>query len=194
MLPDPVFPRRVVRKMYSWARRHIETLVSAAVDDAIDYLLFGDDWTVGEFAPEKGESKKDDPRMSGMQSYAVGVMRGCIARRLPLSLAEMRGRTCAELNALIARVDALDGRSDDGEMRNKALGDYFDARDEIIAREKRKAASNKELRNPDGEIRNGDDKDDLDKPREPVQNRGLDGFAIQPSAIPGDLEQGRSSV
>ena len=133
-LPDPLKPRRVVRKMFAWAMRNVLPLTSETIADALDWVLFGADPTSGELAPPKDGEKTDLPRtIASEDSPTVGVIVGGLARRLPLTLEDAKRLTQSQLLEAICRADVRDGSISEN-ARNDALGDYFRARDEIAAR------------------------------------------------------------
>jgi hypothetical protein len=134
-LPDPMKPRRVLRKMFGWATRYVLPLTSETVSDALDFVLFGADWTTGEFPPEKpGAEGAGDAAPGGKTSPCIGALVAGVARRLPLTLDDAKRMTAAEFYAALRGARAADGGFDGSAERKDALGDYFRARDEIRAR------------------------------------------------------------
>ena len=131
-LPDADNARRCIRRVYAFAERKVLKLTRDQLDDAIDYALFGADWTAGELpAPREGKGAA-----LADESLAVGVMCGNVARRLPLTLDEAKGMTLANLLEIQRRADALDGRFDPDEAKKEPLADYIRTREEIRKRAK----------------------------------------------------------
>ena len=56
-LPDIFDPKRLIRKVFTWCARHIAHLTREQLSAAVDYVLFGADWTAGERGPEKSKSE-----------------------------------------------------------------------------------------------------------------------------------------
>lgn len=130
-LPDALNAKKVIRRVFGFAKRHAFQLTEDALADAIDYALFGSDWTIGEFPPDRGgdaAEREDD------HSPAVGMLLGSVARRLPLSLAEAKRLTPSELKEITLRVELEDHPERAEAIRNNALGDYFRARKEVSER------------------------------------------------------------
>lgn len=133
-LPNPLHYRWTLWRMFRWARINLARITSEMVEDAIDYVLFGGDWTTGETAPKKSADKADDTP----KSY-VGVVLAGVARRLPLSLEDAKRLTPSQLIAAIKAARRIDGDADLDEDRNTALGEYFRALNEVKSRAEREA-------------------------------------------------------
>jgi len=128
-LPDPTKPRKVVRAVRSFAAKRLATFTRAQLQGAVEYALFGADWTVGESADKVGgESRSTSP--------TIGLLTECRILRLPITLDDAKRMTASELEE--ARMNALkaDGRFDIDAARNRAFGEYVRARNEIRARAK----------------------------------------------------------
>ena len=126
-LPDPNRHRWTVWRIFSFARRHVFKLTKDALADAIDYALFGADWTVGEFAPER----RDDAEPRDATSPTVGVLVRAAARRLPITLDEAKRMTPSRLEEIVKGAELEDFPGIGDLVKNDALGDYFRARDEV---------------------------------------------------------------
>ena len=50
-LPDVFDPKRLIRKVFTWCARHLAHLTREQLSAAVDYVLFGADWTAGERGP-----------------------------------------------------------------------------------------------------------------------------------------------
>lgn len=133
-LPDTRRAQLVVHEIFRFARKFEREVTRETLADAVDYVLFGADWKIGEYAPKR-ESKAEDGEHG--TSAAVGVMLGAISRRLPLSLDDMKRMTASEVIEATTAAIAADGHLDPDAERNAALGDYFITRNEIIERLRR---------------------------------------------------------
>lgn len=131
-LPNPLHYRWTLWRMFRWARLNLARLTSEMVGDAIDYVLFGADWTVDENPPPRNDTPVD-------KSSYVGVVLAGVARRLPLSLADAKRLTPSQLLAAIRAARCIDGDGDLDAGRNSALGDYFRAMNEVKSRAEREA-------------------------------------------------------
>ena len=137
-LPNALRPKRVVRKVFAFARKRLLSMTGAALADAIDYILFGADWTVGE--AHSSLSKRPSGRaVFGPQSPVLGILVGSVARRLPITLADAHKMTASELLAATLQADCRDGNYEPDDERHRALGDYIRAREEIRRRGRRQA-------------------------------------------------------
>ncbi len=135
-LPDPLNRRRVISRVFDFAKRRAFQLTSDALADAIDYVLFGSDWTIGEFPPETA-SRQPSATSHDPHSPAVGILLGSVARRLPLSLSEAKGMTPSELQEITLRVE-LEDHPERGEyLKTEAKANYYRARNEVIERLKK---------------------------------------------------------
>ena len=56
-LPDAFAPRRVIKAVYTFAAKRLVRYTAEQLRNAVDYALFGADWTAGEAALPKGEGK-----------------------------------------------------------------------------------------------------------------------------------------
>lgn len=136
-LPRPDRPAKCIRKVYSFARRRLLRMTSAALDEAIEYALFGADWTACEFAPDERRGSADAAAAPARKpSPILGVLNGMRARRLCVSLDDARRMTVTELCDLILRTDARDGRRDEKAAHAEAVKDYYRALAEVKGRGK----------------------------------------------------------
>lgn len=129
-LPDAACAKRVVARVFSFARRHLLGLTAEQVGDAVDYVVFGADWKAGELAParEDGDAAPDGPRS------ALGVWVGAVAKRIPLTLDDAKRLTASQILEITVRAEVADRRYDFDEERKAALKDYVRAREEVRAR------------------------------------------------------------
>lgn len=137
-LPNALRPKRVVRKVFAFARKRLLSMTGAALADAIDYILFGADWTVGE-AHSSLSNRSSSRADFGPQSPILGILVGSVARRLPITLADAHRMTASELLAATLQTDCRDGNYEPDDERHRALGDYIRAREEIRSRDGRSA-------------------------------------------------------
>lgn len=131
-LPDAYKPKRCIKAVYDFARKHLAEMTSSQLTDTIDYVLFGADWTACELAPPK--KRKDGDVADAATSPALGVFVGMSARKIPLSLDEAKKLTASEILEIVNRVDVMDRKFDQGRARSDALSAYVRAREEIRGR------------------------------------------------------------
>lgn len=128
-LPDPLKAEKCIRKVFAFARSRLYALTREQLRDALDYVLYGPDWTAGEFPPER---RREPPeKAADGYSPAVGVLTDARARRIGISLADAMRMTCSEILEAVQTADVLDGNRDFEAAKNNLLGDYFRARDEV---------------------------------------------------------------
>ena len=135
-LPPPIFPAAIRFAVERFAKR-LRNVTKSQLADAVEFALNGSDWTNGERAPRPSNSNSNSnslPAPDEPESPAIGAVLGAIARRLPISLAEARTMTESELLQAIGESRILDHDYSVDNERNKALGDYYRARDEIKKR------------------------------------------------------------
>jgi len=146
-LPDAFAPDRLIRKVFTFAARELAHLTREQLSSAVDYVLFGADWTVGEVGPAKekvdGESRStkdgETPLSASTssllsQSPTIGLLTEARAIRLPITLDDAKRMTASELDEAICRALLKDRKIDQDEMRKSALGEYVRAREEIRRR------------------------------------------------------------
>lgn len=131
-LPRPDRPAKCVRKVTAFARRRLLRMTTAALDEAIEYALFGADWTACEFAPDERRDGADgDAAPARKPSPIIGVLNGMRARRLCVSLDDAKRMTVTELCDLILRADARDGQRDAKAAHAEAVKEYYRALAEV---------------------------------------------------------------
>lgn len=130
-LPDADNARRCIRKVFAFAEKKVLPLTREQISDAIDYVLFGADWTAGELP-----ARRDASAAPVDESLAVGVLAGNVARRLPITIEEAKRMTLADILEIQRRADARDGRFDPDAERKGPLADYIRTRDEIASKAK----------------------------------------------------------
>lgn len=128
-LPDALNGPKCVKKVFSFARRRLASMTMDALGDALNYALFGADWTAAEVAPApKGEADGGSP--------VIGILNGMRARRLPVSLDDAKGMTAAEILDATLRADVRDERYDANAAHTAAVKDYYRALAEVRDRGK----------------------------------------------------------
>ncbi len=128
-LPDAARAKRVVAKVFSFARRHLLGLTEERLGDAVDYVVFGADWRAGELAPARAGGAA-----AGGPPAALGVWVGAVAKRIPLTLDDAKRLTASQILEITVRAEVADRRYDFDEERKAALRDYVRAREEVRAR------------------------------------------------------------
>ena len=137
-LPDIFDPKRLIRTVFTWCARNLAHLTREQLSSAVDYCLFGADWT----ACERVKSEENS-QLSTHNSPTIGLLTECRALRLPISLDDARRMTASELDEAITRCLAKDHKIDYDAERRRAMGEYVRARNAI-----RKRGSTRE-ENPD---------------------------------------------
>ena len=153
-LPDADDPRTVIRSVYRFAAQRLACYTMEQLSAAVDYCLYGADWTVGEDAPKKvvvdscSGRNEDDNSALQLQlqtttdpSPTIGLLTDCRMVRLPISLDDAKRMTASELMEAILRARHDDGMIDRKKAKSNAFGEYVRARDEIRMRSSREDAS-----------------------------------------------------
>ena len=157
-LPDAFSPKAVVRAVFRFASRRLVRFTGRQLSAAVDYALYGSDWTAGENPPSRaaGEPQSGGPQFTAAtapsaDSPAIGLLVEGRALRLPISLDDALRMTGSELEEAIWRARAKDGDGSCEASRRRALGDYIRARDEIASRAESRGAgaSSPAERSPD---------------------------------------------
>ena len=146
-LPDIFDPKRLIRKVFTWCARHLAHLTRDQLSSAVDYVLFGADWTAGERGPEKSKSEVEFEQRNGSSavrlepspSPTIGLLTEARALRLPISLDDAKRMTASELDEAITRCLAKDHKIDFDAERNRAMGEYVRARNAIRKRSEKAA-------------------------------------------------------
>ena len=129
-LPDPCRPERLRREVLEFAGRRLSRFTAEQLSAAVDYVVFGADWTTGEVAPPKdadGASPSDS-------SPTIGLLVSGVARRLPVSLDAARRMTASQLGEAVFHSLRADNAIDFDRARDDAMGEYVRTREEIRAR------------------------------------------------------------
>lgn len=135
-LADAFSPRRVVRAVFRFAAKRLVRFTHEQLSSAVEYCLFGADWTAGELPGESRREKKgaerypatDDP---ALHSPTLGLLADCRALRIPLSLDDAKRLPASDLAAASHAALVAAKRYDFDAAKADALADYCRARDEI---------------------------------------------------------------
>ena len=139
-LPDAFAPRRMIRAVYTFAAKRLARYTMDQLRNAVDYALFGADWTAGEAAVPKGEGKGEGEENLNLNlkpsplSPTLGLITRARAMRLPISLDDARRMTASELAEAVTEAVVGDETLDAKRERHEAMGDYVRTRDAIVAR------------------------------------------------------------
>ena len=134
-LPDADNREKVVKAVFKFAKKTLARYTTTQVTNAVDYALFGADWTVGAHGPAKSVSSAPSPTKAEETSPTIGLLTDCQMLRLPISLDDAMRMTASELTEAINRCwDKSDEKFDPKRAHSKAFGEYVRARDAIRAR------------------------------------------------------------
>jgi len=132
-LPDADNPKKVIKAVYTFAAKRLCTFTFAQLRAAIDYALFGADWTAGESGPDKEDAARSGVRALP-SSPTLGLLTEARMLRLPISLDDAKRMTSSELTEAINRAWDIDGKFDPDRSHNRAFREYVRAREEIRRR------------------------------------------------------------
>ena len=133
-LPGVFDPKRLIRKVFTWCARHLAHLTREQLSAAVDYVLFGADWTAGERGPAQCTKHQSPSTGEGVASPTSGLLTAARALRLPSSLDDAKRMTASELDEAITRCLAKDHKIDYDAERHHAMGEYVRARNAIRKR------------------------------------------------------------
>lgn len=133
-LPGVFNPKRLIRKVFTWCARHLAHLTREQLSAAVDYVLFGADWTAGERGPAQSTKHQSPSTGEGVASPTIGLLTEARALRLPISLDDAKRMTASELDEAITRCLAKDHKIDYDAERHHAMGEYVRARNAIRKR------------------------------------------------------------
>ena len=151
-LPDADSPKAVIKAVFRFAAKRLSRFTRAQLRAAVEYALFGADWTVGATSvgvEECGSEGVDSPTHPLPHSPThplphsptLGLLTDCRMLRLPITLDDARRMTASELTEAINRCWAeVDRRFDPKASHARAFGEYVRAREAIRARATRKDA------------------------------------------------------
>ena len=133
-------PKRLIRAVFMFAARHLAFLTREQLSSAVDYCLFGADWTVGERGPKKPADKSSTAETAKeCASPTIGLLTEARAIRLPITLDDAMRMTASELNESITRCLANEHKIDYDAEYHRAMGEYVRARNEIMKRSEKAA-------------------------------------------------------
>ena len=142
-LPDANRPKRVIKEVFTFAGKRLAKFTRAQLQSAVDYALFGADWTVGAHGPRKPAAPSSAPELAPERtSPTIGLLTDCRMLRLPISLDDAMKMTASELTEAINRCwDEIEKKFDPKRAHSRAFGEYVRAREAIRARSLRSNAS-----------------------------------------------------
>lgn len=133
-LPGVFDPKRLIHKVFTWCARHLAHLTREQLSAAVDYVLFGADWTASERGPAQSTKHQSPSTGEGVASPTIGLLTEARALRLPISLDDAKRMTASELDEAITRCLAKDHKIDYDAERHHAMGEYVRARNAIRKR------------------------------------------------------------
>ena len=145
-LPDVMRPSRVIKAVFRFAEKRLCRFTRAQLQSAVEYCLYGADWTVGAKAPvgagvdKRCSGKKEDENsalhlhLDSTPSPTIGLLTDCRMLRLPISLDDARQMTASELTEAINRAWDQDEKFNPKRAHAAAFGEYVRAREAIRAR------------------------------------------------------------
>ena len=133
-LPDAFAPKAIIKSVCKFAAKRLSRYTMNQLRNAVDYALFGADWTCGEEAVEKPKSEANRQPLTANRSSSLGVLTTVRAMRLPISMDDAMRMTASELDAAIGEAMVRDETFDAKAARHDAMGDYIRTRDAIVAR------------------------------------------------------------
>ena len=133
-LPDANRPEKVIKAVFNFAGKRLAKFTRAQLSAAVEYCLFGADWTVGAHGPAKSVSSAPSPTKAEEASPTIGLLTDCRMLRLPISLDDAKQMTASELTEAINRAWDLDEKFNPKRAHSRAFGEYVRAREAIRAR------------------------------------------------------------
>ena len=138
-LPDVDRPKAVTRAVFRFAAKRLSRFTRPQLRSAVEYALFGADWTAGAAGPSKTGGERQPGDAPDGRSQTIGLLTDCRMLRLPITLDDARRMTASELTEAINRCWAeVDHRFDPKASHARAFGEYVRAREAIRARTIRK--------------------------------------------------------
>ena len=146
-LADADRPKRVIRAVFKFAAKRLARFTREQLRAAVEYALFGADWTACE-AGAKSSSSRNELEKGGENSTlqlqletptnspTIGLLTDMRMLRLPITLDDAKRMTASELTEAINRAWDLDGKFDPRASHARAFGEYVRVREEIRARGK----------------------------------------------------------
>ena len=138
-LVDAFSPKKLIRTVFRFAAKRLAVYTDDQLSAAVDYCLFGADWTAGERGPAPSTKHQAPSTGDEVASPTLGLLVRARAIRLPISLDDARRMTASELQEAIDRAMSDDGKIDWEKTRIAALKPYVLARNEIRRRSEKAA-------------------------------------------------------
>ena len=133
-LPEPTRPKKVIKDVFNFAGKRLAKFTRAQLSAAVDYCLFGADWTVGAHGPAPSTKHRAPNTGDEVASPTIGILTECRALKLPISLDDAMRMTSSELTEAINRAWADADKFDSKRSHSRAFGEYVRAREAIRAR------------------------------------------------------------
>ena len=140
-LVDAYNPKKLIRTVFKFAAKRLAFYTDDQLSAAVDYCLFGADWTACERVKSEElrvKSEEDsttlNSQLSTHNSPTIGLLVRARALRLPISLDDAKRMTASELQETIDRALSDDGKIDWEKTRIAAIKPYVLARNEIMRR------------------------------------------------------------
>ena len=155
-LPDANVPKRVIKEVFTFAGKRLAKFTRRQLQSAVDYALFGADWTVGAAAQKKVKDKGEGEQrnysstvhLDPSPSPTIGLLTDCRMLRLPISMDDAMKMTASELTEAINRCwDEIEKKFNPKRAHSRAFGEYVRAREAIRARSLRE--TREEIRTTD---------------------------------------------
>ena len=135
LLPDPNKPRKVIKAVFTFAKKRLSKFTRAQLSAAVDYALLGADWTAGAHGPSQAAKHPAPITDPQPPSPTIGLLTDCRMLRLPISLDDAKTMTASELTEAINRCwSECDKKFDPKTSHARAFGEYVRAREAIRAR------------------------------------------------------------
>ena len=147
-LPDADRREKVIKAVFKFASKRLGKYTKAQLTSAVDYVLFGADWTFGAHGPKKSGEAASSPLHDETEppSPTIGLLIDCRMLRLPISLEDARQMTASELTEAINRCwDQMEEKFVPKRAHSRAFGEYVRAREAIRARSRSESRSNQGL-------------------------------------------------
>lgn len=140
-LPDANVPEKVIKKVFTFAGKRLAKFTGAQLRSAVEYVLYGADWTVGAHGQKKnGEAVSSPLQNKDEPSPTIGLLTECRMLRLPITIDDAMRMTASELTEAINRAWDQDEKFNPKRAHSRAFGEYVRAREAIRARSLRSSS------------------------------------------------------
>ena len=133
-LPDANEPKKVIKAVFNFAGKRLAKFTRAQLSAAVEYALFGANWTVGAHGPAPSTRHQAPSTSDEVASPTIGLLTECRALKLPISLDDAMLMTSSELTEAINRAWADADKFDAKRSHSRAFGEYVRAREAIRER------------------------------------------------------------